>query len=135
MDCILWSGAKSGDGYGTVTINNRQLSAHRAAWEQKHGPIPSGLWVLHKCDKPLCVNPDHLFLGTAKENTQDCIKKGRRNTPKGEAHANRKLDQSAALDIRNSAGKEQQKVTAKRHGVSITTVSLIQARKAWAHLP
>lgn len=133
-DCILWSGAKSGDGYGTVTRGGRQYAAHRVAWSDKNGPIPNGKWVLHKCDKPLCVNPEHLFLGTAKENTQDCIAKNRRNTPYGARHANAKLDESKAAEIRNSKGKVNIKDLASKYGISTSVVSNIWTWKTWKHV-
>lgn len=76
-DCILWTGAVSGDGYGNTWHNGRNIGAHRLAWEEVHGPIPSGLFVCHTCDVPLCINVDHLFLGTPKDNSQDMARKGR----------------------------------------------------------
>lgn len=78
--CWIWSGAtnKSGPfGYGQFRIPGNRVPAHRVAWEMIHGPVPEGLWVLHDCDMPKCVNPSHLFLGTAKDNAADMIAKGR----------------------------------------------------------
>lgn len=59
------------------------LYAHRVSWELFRGPIPNKLFVLHKCDNKNCINPDHLFLGTAKDNIHDCIRKGRAWFQKG----------------------------------------------------
>jgi hypothetical protein len=70
--CWFWNGTLS-NGYGKM---GRQL-AHRLSWEAFNGPIPDGLFVLHKCDTPPCVNPDHLFLGTHGDNVRDCLAKGR----------------------------------------------------------
>jgi hypothetical protein len=81
--CWLWTGALGMDGYGIrVHLHGEERKprrAHRASWEIFRGPIPDGLWVLHRCDNPPCVNPDHLFLGTQTDNIRDAVRKGRRN--------------------------------------------------------
>lgn len=79
--CLLWMGRTDHDGYGRMDVvdsaGKRSLSAHRVAFELEFGEITNGLFVLHRCDTPLCINPDHLFLGTQKENCQDTARKGR----------------------------------------------------------
>jgi hypothetical protein len=80
--CWFWTGAKHPEGYGNFGVylgvgQYRTKKAHRIAWELIHGPIPKDMSVLHKCDTPECVNHDHLFLGTAKDNIEDRIRKGR----------------------------------------------------------
>ena len=75
--CRLWIGANRPSGYGRVVCGNKTLTAHRVAWETFVGPIPPGMDVLHSCDNPPCVNPDHLFLGTDLDNVRDMIAKGR----------------------------------------------------------
>lgn len=80
-DCILWKGAVTSSGYGSRTVNGRWWSAHRHAWIEAFGEIPFGQLVLHRCDVKTCINPQHLFLGTHKENTQDAIRKGRFKHP------------------------------------------------------
>lgn len=78
--CYLWFGARSGFGYGSFTRGGKKFDAHRYAFEQAYGPISAGLWVLHRCDVPECVNPEHLFLGTHGDNMADMTRKGRHGT-------------------------------------------------------
>jgi hypothetical protein len=83
--CWLWTGFDNGKGYGLLSIRNRakrehyNLLAHRVSWVLHNGEVPAGALVLHKCDVRCCVNPDHLFLGSPQDNTQDMIAKGRRS--------------------------------------------------------
>jgi hypothetical protein len=77
-DCVIWTGAViQNSGYGQFRDGNRRFLAHRWAYEQKHGEIPRGMLVCHTCDTRLCVNENHLFLGTYKDNYDDMIRKGR----------------------------------------------------------
>ncbi len=82
--CILWKGAINKQGYGQTVLwlNNERIAAHRLSYIINRGEFNRKLNVCHKCDNPSCVNPDHLFLGTAKDNVQDMIKKGRRRLKK-----------------------------------------------------
>ncbi len=81
--CWLWTGRTMHFGYGVIQLYQRapHISSHRASWMIHHGSIPNGLWVLHKCDVPACVNPDHLFLGTHADNMKDAQRKGRLSVP------------------------------------------------------
>jgi hypothetical protein len=87
--CWLWQGAFNSKGYGNFKIHGKALTASRVAWELIKGPIPTGMQILHTCDKPACVNPDHLFLGTPRMNAQDRNRKERQ--AKGERNGRHKL--------------------------------------------
>jgi len=90
-ECWNWKAGCFKRGYGQFDYKNKNVKAHRLAWELTHGPIPEGMCVLHHCDNPPCCNPNHLFLGTKKDNTQDMINKGRCTKARGENHGNSKL--------------------------------------------
>jgi hypothetical protein len=88
--CFIWVGAVARKGYGCFMVGSlrdgsrRLTQAHRFAWERANGPIPAGMCVLHKCDTPCCVNPDHMRLGTLHDNAMDMAAKGRgRKSPSG----------------------------------------------------
>lgn len=74
--CQEWMGLRN-HGYGYIGLNYKMIRVHRKVWELKHGPIPKGLHVLHRCDNPPCCNLEHLFLGTHQENMDDAKAKGR----------------------------------------------------------
>ena len=77
-DCLLWNASKDANGYGRVKDleTGKIKRTHRLSYEWNHGPIPEGLYVLHKCDTPSCFNPDHLFVGTQQDNIADWVSKG-----------------------------------------------------------
>lgn len=78
--CWEWTAGKNSDGYGNFNYNKKTIRAHRASYLMHKGEIPKGIMVCHHCDNPPCVNPEHLFLGTAKDNDQDSRTKGRQPT-------------------------------------------------------
>lgn len=129
--CIWWTGSVNRDGYGTIRSGKSVFKAHRAAYEIAVGPVPNGMCVLHRCDNPGCVNPEHLFLGTQAENMADAVYKGRHKTPKvrGEAHANSKLTEEQVIAIR--ASQCSQKSIAKQFGITQSNVSQIKNGKRW----
>lgn len=96
--CWEWLGAIGKDGYGLTCVDSKTQGAHRVSWEATNGEIPKGLWVLHKCDNPKCINPKHLFLGTAKDNTKDSMQKGRRKF-RGEDNPSTKLTNTQREEI------------------------------------
>ena len=87
-DCWHYCGARNSFGYGRLTVKGRLQVAHRLSYEAFIGPIPDGMSVLHHCDNPSCINPDHLWLGTYSDNRRDCVAKGRDGLPRGERHWN-----------------------------------------------
>lgn len=144
--CWLWTGWKGGpDGskYGYISVGGRAgrgCRAHRVSWELHHGPIPEGMHVLHKCDVPLCVNPEHLFLGTRSDNMQDMISKGRDKSVthpelvrKGEAHHNARLTLPHVSNIRMLlALGARRSAVAEWFGVSHSLVEKIGQGRLWA---
>lgn len=101
--CTIWPRGKTGSGYGATYINGRQQLAHRVAYctanHVKLGDI-AGKVVRHRCDNPPCVNPKHLELGTHKDNTQDCLTRGRGNRPRGDSHCHAKLTYSKVEELK-----------------------------------
>lgn len=79
--CWLWTGSAHSFGYGFFHMEGKTQRAHRVSFQLHCGPIESGMCVLHECDNPYCVNPDHLRLGTQADNVHDCVKKGRASYP------------------------------------------------------
>jgi hypothetical protein len=131
--CWIWQGSKTGKGYGSIYRDGRRVMAHRAAWEMVHGPIPANLCICHHCDTPACVNPAHLFLGTAKDNVQDCIAKGRfsYNVQHGPANGKARLTSADVTAIRTDINNVSIKTLARRYGVSVATIYDIAAGRTW----
>src|SRR5574340_407485 len=133
--CWLWTGAVKELGYGVIGLGTREQGtskAHRVSWELHNGPIPSGLNVLHSCDTPSCVNPDHLRLGTLSDNARDCVNRGRLKLPdnRGERAAWSKLTAADVLEIktRQASGADY----ARRFNVSRSAIYEIWRGKNWA---
>lgn len=131
--CWYWSGMKRGK-YGLVRIGGRRIAAHRASYQLFVGEISGGLLVCHTCDNPICVNPDHLFLGTYLDNYQDMIEKGREvyGDRRGSKNSLAKLTEDDVREIRDSS--ETQVKIGKRFGVSQSVISEIRSRKLWSHV-
>lgn len=84
--CWTWTGSRNSDGYGSIRMSGGASKAHRVAWELENGSIRAGVHVLHRCDNPSCVRPDHLFLGDHDANMRDKSQKGRAHRPLGTRH-------------------------------------------------
>ena len=140
--CWLWTGACLRQGYGAFGADTRRSAraglrsrrAHCFAWEHYRGPIPEGLHVLHKCDVPGCVNPDHLFLGTAADNAADKVAK-RRQT-RGETAGMARLSEADVREIRAHLSRAwgASRRLAEAYGVSEATISMIRSGKRWRHV-
>jgi hypothetical protein len=131
--CWEWSGARLPRGYGVIRVHGEQMKAHRYAWQLFCGPIPDGLWVLHRCDNPPCVNPKHLFLGTHADNVADKVAKGRHT--KGEQFRQAKLTDAAVHQIRTlrAQGMSIHNI-GRRFGIGKSSVSRIVRRQSWRHV-
>lgn len=90
-DCWIWNQSLDPHGYPMISLRNKTQRAHRISYAAHHGEVPDAMHVCHKCDTPACVNPDHLFLGTPRDNFVDCISKGRANFPMGDDHWTRRI--------------------------------------------
>lgn len=162
-DCWNWQGSIGTNGYGKISIRSRDFNTHRVAWELTHGPIPSELCVLHRCDNRRCVRPSHLWLGTSSENTADRHAKGR--DARGESHGSRthperllrgdrhparlhperlargerqhlaKLTVEMVVEIRSMLARgERGRDIARRFGVSEYCISDLRRGKTWRHV-
>jgi hypothetical protein len=140
--CWLWSGSSR---YGRFRLGgklDKMISPHRFSYELANGPVPAGLFVCHRCDNPRCVNPGHLFAGTAGDNIRDCVEKGRaRGTFKkgfdprrliGAKSPHAKLTDQQAISIR--ADSRPNKYIAADYGVSPSLVGRIKRREIWTHV-
>jgi len=136
-DCWVWTGCQHKFGYGRFRTPAATVYAHRWAYELWHGPVPAGKYVLHSCDNPPCVNPDHLRAGSQAENFQEAVDKGRfdyaaRKMPVGEQHHAAKLTEADVRAIRAAAGSQRQ--IGVMYGISQAAVHNIRARKTWQHV-
>lgn len=136
--CWLWDKATWGRGYGSFFVTKKRPrpwndKAHRASWVIHNGPIPDGMHVLHKCDVPCCVNPDHLMLGTNADNINDRLSKNRPKTGvRGESNHLSKLTAQQAKEIhrRLVSGERGTKIAAE-FGISTGAVYAIKHGRSW----
>ena len=124
--CWEWTGTRAATGYGVLYVHGKQVGAHRFAWERANRrSVPAGMHVCHTCDNPICVRPDHLFLGTPVDNAHDMWRKGR--NPSGERHGMAKLSDAEVAEMRRVRVEEGllHRELAERFGVCKGTVEKI----------
>ena len=122
--CLEWIGATNNNGYGVTRHNKSVMLAHRASYLISKGDIPSGMCVCHKCDNPICVNPEHLFLGSHEDNMEDMRAKGRKWS---------KLTFNDVCEIRSS--NEKSDVLADKYNVSARAIRYARKSTNWMPLP
>lgn len=137
-ECWNWMGFKTKAGYGQLTVCQQLLYAHRFSWELKNGKVPEGRYLCHKCDNPSCVNPEHLYAGTQKDNMKDMSIRKRFSHPEttlahGARNGNAKLTEEEVRKIRNEyvPYKVTQRRLAEKFNISEATVKKIIAGKLW----
>jgi len=136
-ECWEWVGRKNPKGYGFCYArwgSHREQLAHRASWIIHYGNIPAGKHILHKCDNPGCVRPEHLYAGTNAENVRDKMIRGRTGKEKraGERHHATKFTADDVRSIRSSTATHT--ALAKQYGVTIQCISQIRKGKNWRYL-
>lgn len=130
--CWQWLACTDRKGYGLFSIRSKHRGAHRVSWEIANGrSVPAGLVVMHSCDSPGCVNPEHLSVGTGLENNADKVAKGRH--PEGAAASfPKKLDRNDVLVIRTASATSA--ALSRQFGISESMIRAVRSRKAWAHV-
>lgn len=132
--CWLWTGwSACADGYGSISrrIGNKDkiLRAHRVSYELFKGPVPAGLFVLHQCDTPACVNPAHLFLGTSQDNASDKVRRGRAERWRNHKHPSLKLSNEQVKELRRLSKTMRTCELAKHFGIAESTASQLKNRR------
>jgi len=134
--CWIWLGYKVDKGYGQVGRECKVVLVHRVAYELTYGHIRPGLYVCHSCDNPSCVNPLHLFLGTAADNAMDMIRKNR------QANGAHKLSPDEVREIRllyergrGGGGYGNSRLLAEKYGVDQTVIQAVAQGKRYKHIP
>lgn len=156
--CWIYTGPTNWHGYGKTTFKGKTERVHRISYLIFKGPLKKGKIVCHSCDNKLCINPEHLWLGTYKENMQDALKKGRMKKPflgkkhtqetltlmqknrrkpdkRGEKHHRNKLKNEDVFEIRKMLqdGFTQSEI-ADKYKVDSSTISNIKSGKRWSHI-
>lgn len=132
--CFIWQKSKDTGGYGHLRYKGKNSRAHRVSWEINNGEIPEGLCVLHKCDVRDCINPDHLWLGSYKDNRRDCLSKNRYTSLKGHLNPNSKLKEEEVLKIRELAQSKTIREISKIFKISYPSCRRIIRKISWRHI-
>ena len=127
--CWVWMANRGLKGYGYTCDNGKTRTAHRTSYDTFVGPIPEGMHVLHRCDNPPCVNPEHLFLGSNTDNNNDKVAKGRARGAMGERNTKAKLTWAQVEAIR--ADPRSQSTIGRAYGVTQSAVSAIKRGATW----
>jgi len=133
-ECWDWTGAKNSDGYARATSSGgNQIRVHRLSYDVFKGPLKAKDVVCHSCDRCICVNPDHLFVGTHADNVRDRVKKNR--SAIGARNGRTKLTELQVIEIRqqHAAGVDFNQL-GKKYKVDRTAIKSICLRKTWKHL-
>lgn len=134
--CHEWTGRLNAKGYGVFRGENSTWQAHRWIYKHTHGSISDGLYILHKCDNRKCVNPDHLYAGTQKDNMRDMWDKGRGYKPKGSKHFRSVFTEDDISRIRGlSAIGLKPKLITKIFNSKLGTITSIVRGVTWTHVP
>ena len=134
-ECVVFTGCKDNCGYGRIRRDSGLVRLHRAVWERDNGNIPLGHIIMHSCDNPACINPEHLILGTQRLNIFDMDKKGRRRTLIGSEQPMAKLTETdiPMIIMRLQNGNTCVSI-AKHYGVSEGLIRHIKKGRAWTHV-
>lgn len=130
--CWFWTGAKDRHGYGEIGYSRGMQQTHRVAYGLFVGPIPKGLHILHRCDNPSCINPAHLFAGTAVDNMRDMRVKGRSPNFAGALNGSAKLGDSSVRVIRSSPLSTRS--LSEMFGMSLRAIQNVRSHKTWKHV-
>ncbi len=136
--CWLWTGHTKSRGKGLIWVDGKPVYASRFSYQQFVGEIPKGMYVCHSCDNPVCVNPDHLFVGTQDDNMKDMKLKGRSNHPIGSMNGRAKVTEDDVRFIRKNYKPRHpeygQKALALRFGMTTGAIQEILYRNKWTHV-